>query len=243
MRIVAIIQARMGSTRLPGKVLKDLAGATVLARVVARVRRCRQVGQVVIATTREPEDEAIVDECRRLSVRVFRGEVHDVLDRYYQAAKEEKAEAIVRITSDCPLIEPEITDATIRGFLDSRPDYASNVLERTYPRGLDTEIMTWDALSRSWREAKQPHQREHVTPYIYENASQFTLLSIKGDIDYSSHRWTLDQPEDLAFLRAVYERMGDDGGFSWRDVLALLEREPGLIELNRHVSQKALHQG
>jgi spore coat polysaccharide biosynthesis protein SpsF len=243
MRIVAIIQARMGSTRLPGKVLKDLAGETVLARVVARVRRCRQIGQVVIATTREPEDEAIVDECRRLSVRVFRGEVHDVLDRYYQAAKEEKADAIVRITSDCPLIEPEITDATIRGFFDSRPDYASNVLERTYPRGLDTEIMTWDALTRSWRGARQPHQREHVTPYIYENAGQFTLLSIKGDIDYSSHRWTLDQPEDLAFLRAVYERMGDDGGFSWRDVLALLEREPGLIELNRHVSQKALHQG
>jgi spore coat polysaccharide biosynthesis protein SpsF len=242
MRIVAIIQARMGSTRLPGKVLKDLAGETVLARVVARVRRCREIGQVVVATTREPEDEAIVDECRRLSVQVFRGEVHDVLDRYYQAAMEQKAEAIVRITSDCPLIEPEITDATIRGFLDSRPDYASNVLERTYPRGLDTEIMTWDALSRSWREAKHPHQREHVTPYIYENAGQFTLLSVKGDIDYSSHRWTLDQPEDLAFLRAVYERMGD-GRFSWRDVLALLEREPGLTELNRHVSQKALHQG
>jgi spore coat polysaccharide biosynthesis protein SpsF len=243
MRIVAIIQARMGSTRLPGKVLKDLGGETVLARVVARVRRSQEIGEVVIATTREPEDEAIVDECRRLSARVFRGEVHDVLDRYYQAAKEEKAEAIVRITSDCPLIEPEITDATIRAFLDSRPDYASNVLERTYPRGLDTEIMIWDALSRSWREAKQPHQREHVTPYIYENAGRFTLLSVKGDIDYSSHRWTLDQPEDLAFLRAVYERMGDDGGFSWRDVLALLEREPGLIELNRHVSQKALHQG
>ena len=243
MKIVAIIQARMGSTRLPGKVLKDLGGETVLARVVARVRRSQEIGEVVIATTREPEDDAIVEECRRLSVRVFRGEGHDVLDRYYQTAKEEKAEAIVRITSDCPLIEPEITDATIRAFLDRRPDYASNVLERTYPRGLDTEIMTWNALSRSWREAQAPYQREHVTPYIYESAGKFTLVSFKGDIDYSSHRWTLDQPEDLAFLRAVYERMGNDRLFSWRDVMALLEREPGLIELNCHVSQKALHQG
>jgi spore coat polysaccharide biosynthesis protein SpsF len=243
MKTVAIVQARMGSTRLPGKVMKDLGGETVLARVVARVRRASEVGQVVIATTREPDDDAIVDECRRLSVRVFRGEVNDVLDRYYQAAKEEKAEAIVRITSDCPLIEPLITDTTIRAFLERRPDYASNVLRRTYPRGLDTEIMTWDALSRSWRQAREPYQREHVTPYIYENADQFTLHSVEGETDYSSYRWTLDEPEDMAFLSAVYERMEGDGCFSWRDVLALLEREPGLIELNRHVSQKALHQG
>ena len=109
-----------------------------------------------------------MEECRRLAVRVFRGAVNDVLDRYYRAAKEATAEAIVRITSDCPLIEPEITDLTIRAFLERRPDYASNALQRTYPRGLDTEIMTWDALSRSWHEAKAPYQREHVTPYIYE---------------------------------------------------------------------------
>jgi spore coat polysaccharide biosynthesis protein SpsF len=243
MRVVAIIQARMGSTRLPGKVMKDLGGKTVLARVVARARRAIEIEEVVIATTHEPDDDRIVDECRRLEVRVFRGAVNDVLDRYHHAAKEVGAEAIVRITSDCPLIEPEITDATIRAFLERRPDYASNVLERTYPRGLDTEIMTRAALDQSWQQARKPYEREHVTPYIYENAGRFTLYSVKGDIDYSDHRWTLDEPEDLVFLRAVYERLEDDSCFSWRDVLALLEREPGLMELNRHVSQKALHEG
>ena len=243
MRIVAIIQARMGSTRLPGKVLKDLGGETVLARVIARVRRASEIEEVVIATTRQPDDDRIVDECRRLAVRVYRGETSDVLDRYYHAAEEVRAEAIVRITSDCPLIEPEITDATVRAFLERRPDYASNVLQRTYPRGLDTEIMTRDALVRSWRQAKEAYQREHVTPYIYENADQFTLHSVQGETDYSGHRWTLDEAEDMTFLRAVYERLEGDRCFSWREVLALLEREPGLIEVNRHVSQKALHQG
>lgn len=242
MRIVAIVQARIGSTRLPGKVMKDLAGKTVLARVVERIRRSREIGEVVIATTHQSDDDVIVDECKVLGVRVFRGEVHDVLDRYYHAAKEVGAEAIVRITSDCPLIEPEITDATVRAFLDRRPDYASNVLERTYPRGLDTEIMSWEALARSWQEAEQPYEREHVTPYIYENTQKFTLHAVKGEIDFSGHRWTLDEPADLAFLRAVYEKLGGDGGFAWQDVLSLLTREPGLMELNRHVSQKALHE-
>ena len=243
MKTVAIIQARMGSTRLPGKVMKDLGGETVLARVVSRVRRASRVDEVVIATTHEPGDDRIVEECRRLAVRVFRGEVEDVLDRYYRAAKEVGAEAIVRITSDCPLIEPEVTDATIQAFLERRPDYASNRLHRTYPRGLDTEVMTWEALDRTWRQAKKPYERVHVTPYIYEHTDQFTLVSVSGDIDYSSHRWTLDEPGDLAFLRAVYDRMEDREGFSWRDVLALLEREPGLMELNRHVLQKVLHEG
>lgn len=221
--------------------MKDLGGATVLARVVARVRRAREIGEVLVATTRQPDDEEIVAECRRLAVPVFQGEVNDVLDRYYRAAEQARAEAIVRITSDCPLIDPEITDATIRAFLEMRPDYASNVLQRTYPRGLDTEIMTGEALSRSWRQAVAPYQREHVTPYIYENADKFTLCSVKGETDYSVHRWTVDEPEDLVFLRAVYERLQNDSA-SWRDVLALLEREPELTKLNRHVSQKALHQ-
>ena len=242
MKTVAIIQARMGSTRLPGKVMKDLGGETVLARVVARVRRAAAIQEVVIATTHQPEDDRIVEECRRLEVHVFRGEVHDVLDRYHGAAQEAGAEAIVRITSDCPLIDPEITDRTIRAFLERRPDYASNVLDRTYPRGLDTEVMTREALDRSWRQAKKPYEREHVTPYIYENADQFTLYSVSGEMDYSRQRWTLDEPEDLAFLRAVYERLEDKVSFSWGEVLALLEREPALIELNCHVSQKVLHQ-
>lgn len=242
MRIVTIIQARMGSTRLPGKVMQDLGGDTVLARVVRRLRRAALLGEVIIATTTEPADDFIVQECRRLSVQVFRGNENDVLDRYYRAAEWAKAEAVVRITSDCPLIDSEISDETVRRFLDQQPDYASNALARTYPRGLDTEVMTRQTLARAWQEA-QPHQRVHVTPYIYENPSRFRILSVRADSDYSSHRWTLDTPEDLAFVRAVYERMGNDDSFHWRDVLALLDRDPALMDLNRNVMQKALHEG
>ena len=242
MKITTIIQARMGSTRLPGKVMKDLGGETVLARVVHRVRRAKLSGEVIVATTSKSTDDLIVKECQRLSVSCFRGEETDVLDRYYHAAEAAGAEAIVRITSDCPLIEPEITDNIIRAFLEEQPDYASNALQRTYPRGLDTEIMKFETLARAWREARRPYQRIHVTPYIYENPDQFTILSKIGDIDYSGHRWTLT-PEDLDFIRAVYERMGNDDRFYWRDALSLLEKEPALVELNRHVSMKPLQEG
>jgi spore coat polysaccharide biosynthesis protein SpsF len=243
MKVAAIIQARMSSTRLPGKVLMDLGGETVLARVVRRLRRATLVEEIVVATTDSEADHAIVRECERLSVRVFRGEENDVLDRYYHAAQWIDAKAIVRITSDCPLIDPEITDNTIRSFLEQRPDYASNALQRTYPRGLDTEVMTWDALARAWREARLSYQRAHVTPYIYENPELFDILPVEGGADYSSCRWTLDRAEDLAFIRAVYDRLDNDDSFSWRDVLALLEREPELVELNRDVMQKALQEG
>ncbi len=242
MKLITIIQARMGSTRLPGKVMLDLWGKTVLARVVARIRGSRFAGEIVVATTTEPADNVIVDECRRLGVNFFRGSEDDVLDRYYRAAKQFGADAIIRICSDCPLIEPEIVDKTVQAFLTFRPDYASNALERTYPRGLDTEIMTWDALARCWREAHAFYQRSHVTPYIYEKPDRFAILRVTGDANHSDHRWTLDTPQDLAFIRAVYARMQSDM-FSWHDVLALLDREPELLELNQHILQKALQEG
>lgn len=241
MKIVTIIQTRIGSTRLPGKVMKDLCGDTVLARVVERVRRSQLAGEIIIATTTKPADEVIVRECGRLGVRCFRGDEHDVLGRYYHAASVAKADVIVRITSDCPMIDPEITDKTIKAFLDQAPDYASNRILPTYPRGLDTEVMTREALSLAWKKAKQPYQRVHVTPYLYESANQFKLVSVENDRDYSDCRWTLDTIEDLDFITAVYERMACSD-FSWRDVLALLEREPQLAELNHDVMQKALHE-
>jgi spore coat polysaccharide biosynthesis protein SpsF len=241
MKIVTIIQARMGSSRLPGKVLKDLCGDTVLSRVVQRVRRSNLAGEVMIATTTRSLDELIVKECRRIDVRIFRGAEDDVLDRYYQASLHAEADVVVRITSDCPLIDPEVTDKTIQAFIDQSPDYASNRIQQTYPRGLDTEVMTREALSLAWREAKAKYQRTHVTPYLYENPNQFSLLSVENDIDYGNYRWTLDTPEDLAFITAVYERMGGDD-FSWGDLLALLRREPELAELNQGILQKELHE-
>ncbi len=176
----------------------------------------------------------------RLSAAVSRGDQDDVLDRYFRAAQLAKAEVIVRITSDCPLIDPEVTDKTIIAFLHAKPDYASNVLTRTYPRGLDTEVFSFDALGRAWQHARKPYEREHVTPYVVENPTTFKLLSVTGDADHSDHRWTVDTQEDLDFVQAVYSRL--PAVFSWKDVLDLIEREPILEDLNRSVRQKALHE-
>ena len=233
----------MASTRLPGKVLQDLEGETMLARVVNRLRRARLINELLVATTDRPADDAIVKECHRLEVPVSRGDQNDVLDRYFRASQLAKAEIVVRITSDCPLIDPEITDKTIGAFLKARPDYASNVLVRTYPRGLDTEVMSVAALGRAWQAARKSYEREHVTPYIYEHPAEFKLLSVTEDEDRSGYRWTLDTAEDLAFVRAIYIRLKDKAMFGWRDVLELLDREPALIELNRSVTQKAPHEG
>jgi spore coat polysaccharide biosynthesis protein SpsF len=243
MKIVAIVQARMGSSRLPHKVLKDLAGATVLDRVLNRLGRSRLIQESIVATTIEPADVAIIEHCQRTGRRVFRGSEQDVLDRYYQAAKFTNADAVVRITSDCPLIDAEVTDATVRAFLDQRADYASNVRVRTYPRGLDTEVMTAQVLDRAWRESTKLYQREHVTPYIYENPGKFKLHGIQNDIDCSQHRWTVDTPEDLQLLQAVYARFGGRDDFGWREVLELMEADPSLADINRHVTQKAVHEG
>jgi spore coat polysaccharide biosynthesis protein SpsF len=241
MKTVAIIQARMGSTRLPGKVLKDLGGQTVLARVIARLRRARLIDELLVATTHSPADDALVTECGNCSVALYRGDENDVLDRYYQAAKMARADVVVRITSDCPLIDPEITGKTIAAFMKVLPDYASNALVRTYPRGLDTEVMSIEALSRAWQQARNPHEREHVTPYIYQHPEKFKILSVTGDADYSRQRWTLDTAEDLELIRSIYARFPGDAVFSWRDVLQLVEREPELLKINAAVMQKALH--
>ena len=239
--IVAIVQARMGSTRLPGKVLKDLGGDTILARVVHRLRRARLINEIVIATTTSPADDSIVRECERLAVKCFRGSEQDVLDRYYQAAKVLSAEAVVRITSDCPLIDPELVDATVRTFLEKKADYANNVSPRTFPRGLDVEVLTFAGLERAWREAVKPHEREHVTPYFYEHPELFHLTSIQGESDYSAYRWTLDTSEDLELIRAIYSRLGNRDDFGWHEALAVMEREPELVDLNSHIIQKSLH--
>ncbi len=243
MRVVAIVQARMGSTRLPGKVLKDLGGATMLERIVGRVRRSTSADGILVATTLEPSDEAIVVECRRLGVAVFRGSKHDALDRYYKAGQQARADAVLRVTADCPFIDPALLDDLLRSFFDHRPDYASTSLVRTYPRGLDAEVMTFAALSRAWREATLPYQRAHVTPYLYENPSKFTLFSLTGEEDYSEFRWTVDTVEDLELARAVYAHFRNKEDFGWRDVLNLMAAQPQLAQINQHVRQKSLAEG
>jgi spore coat polysaccharide biosynthesis protein SpsF len=243
MKITAIIQARMGSSRLPGKVLHDLGGRTMLARVCSRTAQAALVDQLVVATTTESCDDAIAAECLQLGVACFRGSEHDVLDRYCAAAAAFRADAVVRITADCPLIDAELIDDVIVALLRHQPDYAANVLRRTYPRGLDAEIATRAALERAWREATEPYQRVHVMPYFYQHPERFRLRSVTGDEDLSRHRWTVDSAEDLELVRAIYRRLAGDGGFSWREVLCLVQREPALAALNQNVRQKHFVEG
>jgi spore coat polysaccharide biosynthesis protein SpsF len=240
--IVAIIQARMGSTRLPGKVLAEICGRPILWHVVERTRAAQSLNSVVVATTTKPADDVIAAFCREHGVDCFRGSEEDVLDRYYMAAREHAAEVVVRITSDCPLIDPEIVDKTVRAFLGERPDYASNSLIQTYPRGLDTEVMSFRTLEAAWREARLPYQRTHVTPYIYQNPERFKILPVTGDRNYSAYRWTVDTPEDLELVRAIYTRLTGESVLL-NDVVRLMEREPELADINRSVKQKALQEG
>lgn len=243
MRTLALVQARMGSTRLPEKVLQDIGGKTMLARVLERAQRSRLLDGVAVATTTESEDDAIVEECRRLGVPVSRGSAEDVLDRYRHAAETFEADPVVRITSDCPLLDPEVLDDIVALFRTERPDYASNVTARSFPQGLDVEVFRRSALETAAREATKPYERAHVTPFIYQHPDRFQLALLRADADYSGQRWTVDTAEDLAFVRAIYARLGAGGRFGWRAVLDLLAREPQLADLNRHVRQKALEEG
>jgi spore coat polysaccharide biosynthesis protein SpsF len=241
MNNVAIVQARMGSTRLPGKVMLDLGGRSVLRRVVERAGRAKLLQEVIVATSLSPGDEAIAKECRDLGVYCYRGSENDVLDRFYQAALDRNASTVVRITADCPLIDPALIDKTIEALIERDANYASNVASRTYPRGLDVEAMEAWALAQVWREAKKPHQREHVTPYFYEHPELFRLASLTNGSDYSRYRWTLDTAEDFELLKALYAKLDNREDFGWRDAIDVMEKEPRLAELNAGVVQKSVN--
>ncbi|HMK07559.1 MAG TPA: glycosyltransferase family protein [Anaerolineales bacterium] len=242
-RCVAIVQARMGSRRLPGKVLADIEGRPMLERVLMRLGRARRPQAMGVATTTLTEDDPVAGLCRSLGVACVRGSVEDVLDRFHQAAAEWKADTIVRVTGDCPLIDPGVVDETIQAFLEATPpvDFACNRLpwDRTYPIGLDTEVCSRAALETAWREAGQPYQREHVMPFLYENPDRFRLLHVQSpDRGLGALRWTVDEADDLAFVRQVYARFGRDD-FTWREVLDLLAREPELARVNLGVAHKS----
>lgn len=239
--MVAIIQARMGSSRLPGKVMKDLGGMPMLARVVRRASRATTLDRIVVATSSSPSDNKIVALCDIEGWPSFRGSEEDVLDRYYRAAVDSKAEAVVRITADCPLIDPDLIDEVVTCFLERQPDndYAANILTRTYPVGLDVETMSFEALEKAWHDDQNPSWREHVTQYIVRNPETFKLGNVAFETDYSYMRWTVDTAEDLEFVRRVYQHFDDDA-FSWRDVLDLLKDHADWLDINRHVQPKTI---
>jgi spore coat polysaccharide biosynthesis protein SpsF len=244
--VVAIVQARVGSTRLPAKVLLDLGGATALQRCLDRVRRIEGVREVIVATTTNPEDDLIVSVCHRLGVRSTRGSAEDVLLRYVEAGRSSKAEAIVRCTSDCPLLDPTQASRVVQAFVASQAtqeplDYAANCLERRLPRGLDTEIVSMSALERSHESATAQPDREHVTRFIYTNAARFRLRAVLPEFtdDLSHHRWTLDTLDDYRLLAAIYDRLGASAPTaSLAEVLELFRVDPALRDINAHVEQK-----
>ena len=236
---VAIIQGRMSSSRLPGKILKDIGGEPMLVRVVNRVRRAQFVDQVVIATTDDASDDPVENLCMARGIPIYRGSKYDVLDRFYQAALLYQATTVIRVTADCPLIDPVEIDHVVRAFRDQQVDFAANRLpppwKRTYPIGLDTEVCKFEVLQRAWREAGDAHHREHVMPYIYETPDRFKVLVIDHPVDYGALRWTVDTPEDLDVVRLIYQHFGDRDDFSWMDVLDLYERQPDLQQMNENV--------
>jgi len=237
---IAIVQARMGSTRLPGKVLMDVAGRTMLERVVTRTGRAKLIRDVVVATTTNSRDDLIEALCKEKSWSCFRGSEDDVLDRYYQAASVYGPDDIVRITSDCPLTDPEVVDRVVQSFLEGQPnlDFVSNNMPtRTFPLGLDVEVMQFSALEKAWRADKNPNWREHVTLYIYRHPELFTTRGIANDTDYSSMRWTVDTREDVEFVRRIYEYFGHDR-FSWLEVIGALRKHADWLAINRKVKQK-----
>jgi len=243
MKTGIVLQARMGSTRLPGKVLFPLAGKPALAQVIERLRRCRTVDQLVVATSVEPKDALIAVWSESLGVPYFRGSERDVLERFYLAAAEHGLDVVLRIGSDCPLADPGLVDAMVRRFYelsDSGPcDYLTNILERTYPRGLDVEILSFEALEKAHRLDANPQSREGVTVFIFSNKDMFSLHSYSGERDYSQYRWTLDTVEDYRLLRKIYDALyPENPAVAWTDVVKLLERNPEWMGINAQIKQR-----
>jgi spore coat polysaccharide biosynthesis protein SpsF len=238
MAMIAIIQARMGSTRLPGKVLQVFAGKTALEHCVERTRACPALDDVIVATTTERGDDVLVDACRAHGWRWFRGSEHDVLDRYYQAAREARATDIMRITSDCPLTDPEVLSALVERYRRAAADYASTSLPRpSFPIGISAELVRFDALERAWRDDDNPAWREHVTPYIYRHPEQFSIVGLRCDGDHAHHRWTLDTPEDARLIGLLFDHFAGRG-FGWRDALAAAEANPAWQAINAAIIQR-----
>lgn len=238
MRVVAIVQARMGSSRLPGKVLRDLCGASMLARGIERLRNASTLAHIVIATTTRHEDDAIVEEGRRLGAQVFRGSAEDVLSRYAGAARAAAAEVIVRITSDCPLIDPRVVDRVV-GALATDIDYVSNTQVRTFPRGLDCEVFFRDTLDRMDRMAASVPAREHVTAFIREQPPLFRTSQLVADVDHSDLRWTVDTEEDFALVEMLYDRFHlASAAMDYRELAMRVRNDPALLEINAHIEQK-----
>ena len=236
MKTVAIVQARMGSTRFPNKVMRPMAGTPMIGLLLGRLAASQRIDSIALATSDAPANEPMVDYVRGLGHLVYRGSENDVLDRYYQAAREAGADIVVRITGDCPLIDPVVVDAVIDVYEKQGVDYASNVSPPTFPDGLDTEVFSFKALETAWREARAQPEREHVTPFIRESG-KFAQANYSSGGDASGERWTVDEPEDFAVVQKVYEHFHPRRDFGWHEVLALSKQHPEWFMANKHLAR------
>ncbi len=239
MNIVSIIQARMSSSRLPGKVMLPVLNKPILLRMIERVQKAKMIGQFVIATSTNPDDDTIEKLCKENNLTCFRGHLTDLLDRHYQAGKKFNADAVVKIPSDCPLIDPVVIDRVIKYYIDNSTnfDFVSNLHPATYPDGNDVEIFSFKVLERAWKESTRQLEREHTTPYFWENPDKFKIGNVTWETgwDYStSHRWTIDFEEDYQFIKKVYEELYPcNANFGLNDILKLLNDKPEIAEINK----------
>jgi spore coat polysaccharide biosynthesis protein SpsF len=258
-RVIAIIQGRMSSSRLPGKILADIAGQPMLQRVFMRTTRSATVTQTIFATTTDASDDPVAEYCDFSGIPFTRGSLFDVLDRYYQTAKGTKADVIVRITADCPVIDPALIDDVVNTLLEGEYDFVCNRLpppwSRTYPIGLDVEACTFKVLEKAWKKAKEPQHREHAMPYFYEGVELsavsrqrsegvsprgFRVALLNHITNFGNFRWTVDTLEDLEFMRQVYSRFDSRDDFTWKEVLDLIHDNPELMKINSGVQHKTL---
>lgn len=236
MKVVAIVQARMGSTRLPNKVMKSINGVPMIELLLARLAKSQQIDQIVLATSVDPRNQPLVEHVSRLGFTCEQGSENDVLERYVQAAEKHAADVVVRITGDCPLVDPELVDECIRRFKEAGVDYLSDTITPTYPDGLDVEVVRFAALHRAMQESSKPFDHEHVTPYVRESGV-FSTAAFQNDEDLSNLRWTVDDPEDFEVITHVFEHFAPEVHFGWKDVLALQRSQPGLFVANQKIQR------
>jgi len=240
-KVVIIVQARMGATRLPGKPLRMIMGRSLLDYEMERLQRSSKADQIVVATTTAPQDKVIEDFCRSAKIPFFRGSENDVLSRYYHAAKEHNADIVVRVTGDCPLIDPNIVDSTIAHCLQHFPDYdyVSNMRKPSYPRGMDTEVFSFQAMERAFLNAKRPEEREHVTLYLYEHPNDFKLGGVEYPSDESKYRFTVDTEEDFRLVEKLITTLyPKKPNFTFEDILEQMQLHPEWFKINSHIQQK-----
>jgi spore coat polysaccharide biosynthesis protein SpsF (cytidylyltransferase family) len=235
MTVLGVLQARTSSTRLPGKVMLPLLGKPMLARQLERLSRATMLNTLVVATSTDPQDDALVAVCAGVGVPCVRGALHDVLDRFYQAALPYTPTHVVRLTGDCPLADAALIDAIIKDHVGSQADYTSNVLETTYPDGLDVEVVRFACLQDAWQQARLPSQREHVTPFIHQQSDRFHIRHYRQPSDWSHLRWTVDEPADYALITAIYDALyPTNPAFTTEDVMRFLADNPQWSTYNTH---------